>query len=127
VDTPNYRLSLMVPLFDPGPIDHPEIPILLAAVNPVMCGVAGEVADGIRAHPVCTPSYIAEVMQHCEVARFEVFGHPSDEVRRRLGLTSGVDVPDPGLPSLESPAVRCGALWARYAPRPSGRRRNNPF
>jgi len=27
-----------------------------------MCSVAGEVGDGIRPHPVCTPSYIAEVM-----------------------------------------------------------------
>ncbi len=57
-----YNLSLMVPLFDPGPIEHPEIPIHLAAVNRVMCRVAGEVADGIRPHPVCTPSYIEEVM-----------------------------------------------------------------
>jgi len=62
VDTPHYRLNLMVPLFDPGPIDEPEIPVLLAAVNPMMCSVAGEVADGIRPHPVCTPSYIADVM-----------------------------------------------------------------
>jgi len=57
-----YRLDLMVPLFDPGPIEHPDIPIHLAAVNPAMCRVAGEVADGIRPHPVCTPSYIEEVM-----------------------------------------------------------------
>lgn len=57
-----YKLDLMVPLFDPGPIEHPEIPIHLAAVNPVMCGIAGEVADGIRPHPVCTPSYIEQVM-----------------------------------------------------------------
>lgn len=57
-----YRLDLMVPLFDPGPIEHPRIPIHLAAVNPVMCKVAGEVADGIRPHPVCTPSYIQDVM-----------------------------------------------------------------
>ena len=62
VDNPHYRLSLMVPLFDPGPIEHPDIPVLLAAVNPVMCSVAGEVADGVRPHPVCTPEYIAEVM-----------------------------------------------------------------
>jgi alkanesulfonate monooxygenase SsuD/methylene tetrahydromethanopterin reductase-like flavin-dependent oxidoreductase (luciferase family) len=27
-----------------------------------MCRVAGEVADGIRAHPIATPGYIAEVM-----------------------------------------------------------------
>ncbi|MBI2962902.1 MAG: TIGR03617 family F420-dependent LLM class oxidoreductase [Deltaproteobacteria bacterium] len=57
-----YRLDLMVPLFDPGPIDHPAIPIHLAAVNPYLCRVAGEVADGLRPHPVCTPKYIAEVM-----------------------------------------------------------------
>lgn len=58
----HYKLSLMVPLFDPGPIEHPAIPIHIAAVNPVMCGVAGEVADGLRPHPVCTPRYIREVM-----------------------------------------------------------------
>ena len=29
----HYRLNLMVPLFDPGPIEHPKIPIHLAAVE----------------------------------------------------------------------------------------------
>jgi probable F420-dependent oxidoreductase len=58
----HYQLSLMVPLFAPAPIDHPRIPIQLAAVNPYMCQVAGEVADGIRAQPVATPRWIAEVM-----------------------------------------------------------------
>jgi probable F420-dependent oxidoreductase len=61
-ESEHYKLSLMVPLFAPPPIEHPHIPIQLAAVNPFMCRVAGEVADGIRAHPVCTPHYIAEVM-----------------------------------------------------------------
>jgi probable F420-dependent oxidoreductase len=58
----HYRLSLMVPLFDAGPIEHPGIPIHLAAVNTGLCTVAGEVADGVRPHPVCTPSYIRSVM-----------------------------------------------------------------
>lgn len=58
----HYRLNLVVPLFAPAPIEHPDIPIHLAAVNPYMCQVAGEVADGIRTHPICTPRYIAEVM-----------------------------------------------------------------
>ena len=59
---PHYNINLMVPLFNPGPIEHPHIPIQLAAVNPVMSQVVGEVADGLRAHPVCTPSYIEKVM-----------------------------------------------------------------
>jgi probable F420-dependent oxidoreductase len=58
----HYNINLMVPLFDPGPIAHPSIPIHLAAVNKIMCRVAGETADGIRPHPVCTPSYIRNVM-----------------------------------------------------------------
>ena len=59
----HYQLSLMVPLFDPGPIEHPDIPIHVAAINPNMCAVAGEVADGIRLHPVCSPKYMTEVMR----------------------------------------------------------------
>ena len=62
VQGPHYNINLMVPLFNPGPIEHPRIPIQLAAVNPFMSQVVGEVADGLRAHPVCTPSYIEQVM-----------------------------------------------------------------
>jgi probable F420-dependent oxidoreductase len=61
-ESEHYKLSLMVPLFAPAPIEHPQIPVELAAVNPYMCQVAGEVADGIRAHPIATPRYIAETM-----------------------------------------------------------------
>lgn len=58
----HYTINLMVPLFNPGPIAQPDIPIHLAAVNKLMCRVAGEVADGLRPHPVCTPAYIADRM-----------------------------------------------------------------
>jgi len=63
----HYNLNVMVPLFDPGPIDHPDIPIHLSAIGPNMCAVAGEVADGVRLHPVCTPKYIDEqVLPHLQ-------------------------------------------------------------
>jgi probable F420-dependent oxidoreductase len=58
----HYTINLMPPLFDPGPIEHPDIPIHLAAVNTHMCRVAGEVADGVRPHPICSAAYIANVM-----------------------------------------------------------------
>jgi len=57
-----YRLNLMGPQFNPGPIEYPDIPIYLAAANPALCRVAGEVADGIKPHPVCTASYVEEVL-----------------------------------------------------------------
>jgi probable F420-dependent oxidoreductase len=59
---PHYTINLMVPLFNPGPIEHPAIPIHLATVNRLMCQVAGEMADGMRPHPVCTADYIEQVM-----------------------------------------------------------------
>lgn len=58
-----YNISLMVPLFDPGPLKAPEIPITIAAVKTTLCRVAGQVADGLRPHPICTPKYIREIMR----------------------------------------------------------------
>lgn len=57
-ESEHYNIDLMVPLFDPGPIDHPQIPVHVAAIGPNMVAVAGEVADGVRLHPVCTPRFI---------------------------------------------------------------------
>jgi probable F420-dependent oxidoreductase len=59
-ESEHFDLSLMVPLFDPGPIEHPAIPIHVAAIGPNMCAVAGEVADGVRLHPICTTRFIDE-------------------------------------------------------------------
>jgi len=59
----HYNLDLTVPLFTPAPIETPHIPIQVAAVNPYMCGVAAEVADGVRLHPVCSARYINDVLR----------------------------------------------------------------
>lgn len=58
----HYTFTLMTPFFNPGPIEHPNIPIHIAGVNPYMCRLAGEVADGLRMHGFNTPKYIKEVV-----------------------------------------------------------------
>lgn len=58
----HYELTLMNPLFDPGPIEWPDIPIQLAAVNRHMARVGGRVADGVRPHPICTRRHLEEVI-----------------------------------------------------------------
>lgn len=58
-----YRFSLMTPFFNPGPIEHPQIPVFVAAVNPWMCRMAGEVCDGLHVHPFHSPKYIREVVR----------------------------------------------------------------
>ena len=61
-ESAHYNLNLNVPLFTPAPIEHPDIPVQVAAVNPYMARVAAEAADGVRLHPVCTPDYIKTVL-----------------------------------------------------------------
>jgi probable F420-dependent oxidoreductase len=53
-----FRFDLMTPFFDPGPIEHPHIPVYIAGVNPAMCRVAGEVCDGLHVHPFNSPAYL---------------------------------------------------------------------
>lgn len=57
-----YKLTLMSPFFNPGPIDHPHIPIYIAGVNTGMAQLTGEVADGFLAHPFHSPAYLKEVI-----------------------------------------------------------------
>ena len=57
-----YRLSLMSPFFNPGPIEHPQIPIYIAGVNTGLARLAGEVAQGFLSHPFHTPQYLSQVL-----------------------------------------------------------------
>jgi probable F420-dependent oxidoreductase len=57
-----YRFTLMTPFFDPGPIEHPRIPIFLAGVGAGMTRLAGEVADGLVVHPLHSRAYLADVV-----------------------------------------------------------------
>lgn len=57
-----YKLTLMSPFFNPGPIDHPDIPIYIAGVNTGLARLAGEAADGFLVHPFHSPRYLREVI-----------------------------------------------------------------
>ena len=62
VDGEFYALSLLPPTWAPGAIDCDEPPIDVAAVNPWMLRMAGEVADGVHIHPLNTPTYLTETV-----------------------------------------------------------------
>src|SRR4030042_385947 len=58
----HYTYTLMSPFFDPGPIEHPHIPIYISAVGPYMCRLVGELSAGVRLHFFCTSKYLKEVV-----------------------------------------------------------------
>jgi probable F420-dependent oxidoreductase len=57
-----YKLSLMIPEFSPASQPYGNPPVYIAGVNPLMCRLAGEVADGFHVHPIHTVKYLKEVV-----------------------------------------------------------------
>ena len=59
-----YTMSLLPPTWAPPPLppDCPDPPIDIAAVNPWMLRMAGQVADGVHVHPLNTPIYLRETV-----------------------------------------------------------------
>ena len=55
-----YTHTLMAPFFNPGPNEHGNPDIMVAAVGPLMTETAGEVADGILVHGFSTERYLRE-------------------------------------------------------------------
>ena len=53
-----YELTWMSRQWSPGPIEHPDPKVDVAAVNPWMLRMAGEVADGVHVHPIGEPGYL---------------------------------------------------------------------
>ena len=57
-----YTHTLMTPVFAPPPHAFGPPRVFLAAVGPLMNEVAGEVADGVITHGICSARYLREVI-----------------------------------------------------------------
>ena len=53
-----YELTWLNRQWSPGPIDVADPKVDIAAVNPWMLRMAGEVADGVHVHPIGEPGYL---------------------------------------------------------------------
>jgi probable F420-dependent oxidoreductase len=58
-----YKFGLLQPFFNPGPIEHPHVPVYIAGVNAGMCRLGGELADGFHVHPFHTVQYLSELIR----------------------------------------------------------------
>ena len=56
-----FKLMLMTPFFDPGPLDGPPPPIYIAAMNKLMLRLAGSHCDGVHIHALHSVKYLEEV------------------------------------------------------------------
>ncbi|MEZ5571240.1 MAG: TIGR03617 family F420-dependent LLM class oxidoreductase [Halioglobus sp.] len=82
----HYTFTKLQPFFNPGPIEHPDIPILCGAVGPAMTRMVGKVADGMITHPTNTPPrYIREVCLPRLQAGFTAAGRSGKDFKFVLG------------------------------------------
>jgi len=83
-----YKITLMTPVFNPGPIEHPDIPIYIAGVNEHLCRVAGELCQGFHVHPFHTTKYLREIVQ----PNIELGARKSNRTRADVQLCSAIFV-----------------------------------
>lgn len=60
-----YELTFLNRQWSPGVIDVPDPRVDIAAVNPWMLTMAGEVADGVHVHPIGEPGYLERHVMPC--------------------------------------------------------------
>jgi probable F420-dependent oxidoreductase len=75
-----YRHTLMTPFFNPGPIDHPEIPVYIAGVNTRLARLAGELCDGFHVHPFHSPEYLRRTVKPAIAEGAGEAGRDADDV-----------------------------------------------
>lgn len=91
-----YRHTLLSPFFDPGPIDHPRIPIYVAGVNTALASLAGELCDGFHIHPFHSPEYLRQTVEPAIAEGAKKQSREPDEVERAASVfvVTGEDEPE---------------------------------
>lgn len=77
----HWSMSLLPAQWSPGKIDVPAPAIDIAAVNPWMLRMAGEVADGVHIHPLNSPTYLRETALPSIAEGAAKAGRSPDEVQ----------------------------------------------
>lgn len=75
-----YNLDFITPQWSAGPIDAADPKVDVAAVNPWMLRMAGEVADGVHVHPLGEPGYLARHVAPNVAAGAERAGRDTSDV-----------------------------------------------
>jgi probable F420-dependent oxidoreductase len=76
----HYQFTLVSPFFNPGPIEHPHVPIYVSALNTYMARLAGEQCDGVLLHPLGSHKYTKDVVLPAIRAGARKAGRPDSEI-----------------------------------------------
>ena len=81
-----YELTWLNRQWSPGPIEVDDPKVDIAAVNPWMLRMAGEVADGVHVHPIGEPGYLQRhVLPNVARGAGEMGARPQRHQHHRAG------------------------------------------
>jgi probable F420-dependent oxidoreductase len=83
-----YELDFLNRQWSPGPIEVGDPPVDVAAVNPWMLRMAGEVADGVHVHPIGEPGYLSRHVVPNVAAGARSAGRSPDDVSIIVPVTT---------------------------------------
>jgi probable F420-dependent oxidoreductase len=113
-----YRHTLMTPFFDPGPTEHPEIPVHIAGVNTRLAALAGELCDGFHVHPFHSPEYVRQTVKPAIAEGAEKAGRDPERVEL---ATSSFVITGESPAEVEEQREKMRAQLAFYASTPTYR------
>ena len=107
-----YKLDLMIPYYNPGPLEFGRPPVYLAAINKLMCQLCGKMADGHLPGDPITNKWFEEVM----LPNLEIGAKKSDRSLSDIDLGSygfiGCSTTDEGLERMRNGLKERVALYA---------------
>ncbi|MFO1510303.1 MAG: TIGR03617 family F420-dependent LLM class oxidoreductase [Steroidobacteraceae bacterium] len=89
----HYHFTRMQEFVKPLPIEHPDMPIIVAGIGPFMTAVAGEVGDALATHPTnVAPRFIRERVLPNLARGAERAGRSLSDVELRINCLSATGV-----------------------------------
>ncbi len=88
-----YTFRLMAPFFNPGPIDHPDIPIYLAGMDASVAELAGGLCQGLHACAIHSADYLRSVLKPSVAAALLAAGRAENDFSLAVPvmIASGLD------------------------------------
>lgn len=81
-----FKLTLMSPFFNPGPLQHPHIPVYIAGVNTGLARLCGEVCDGFHVHAFHTAGYLRDVLRPAIAEGAAKAGRDAGQIKLACGV-----------------------------------------
>lgn len=89
----HYTFRLMAPFFNPGPIEHPVIPLFLSGMSPDIPELAGSLCQGLQVSALHTSDYLGDLVKPAVAAGLRSAGRANDyfSLAVPVMIASGLD------------------------------------